>query len=72
MTASITQEDFNRATETLLGSAKGRLAVAKAAIKFGIATDEQKLAYLFFSDPDFAREVSDKVWAASQQRAATS
>ena len=64
-------DDFNQATETLLGSAKGRLAIAEAAIKLGIATDKQQLAFLFFTDPDFARAISDKVWAASQKLAAT-
>ena len=64
------QDEFNRAIETLQGSPKGRLALVEMAIKFGIATDKQRLAFLFFTNPDFAREVSDKVWAASQKLAA--
>ena len=47
------------------------LALAEAALKLGVATDKQRLAFLFFTDPDFARVVSDKVWAASQKNGRT-
>ena len=30
--------------------------------------DRAKLAFLFFTNPDFAREFCDKVWDASQAR----
>ena len=65
------QEEFNQAIETLLGSTKGRLALVELAIKFDIATDKQDLAFKFFTNPDFARYVSDRVWAASQKLAAS-
>ena len=65
-----TKAEFDKAIDTLLGSAKGRELFVIMAGSLGLfdGHDMGKLAFLFFTDPDFARKVSDKVWTASQNR----
>ena len=61
--------EFDKAIDTLLGSAVGRKKLAIKAGDLGLLEghDRAKLAYLFFTNPEFAREVSDKVWAEGQK-----
>ena len=64
----LTKAEFDKAIDTLLGSAEGRKKLAIKAGDLGLleGLDRSKLAYLFFTDIDFARAFSDKVWAFSQ------
>ena len=61
--------EFDKAIDTLLGSAVGRKKLVIKAEELGLleGNDRARLAFEFFTNPDFARAVSDKVWAAGQQ-----
>ena len=62
-----TKVEFDAAIQVLLDSAEGRKALAEKVHKMGLVkTDKQKLAFLFFTDPKFAKEISDRVWKAGQ------
>ena len=66
----ISKAEFDEAIDKLLGSTAGRRQILTKAMQLGLLNDHDlgKLAYLFFTDPDFARALSDKIWAARPYR----
>ena len=71
-TTAAANTEFDEAVDTLLGSTEGRKQLLLKAEQLGLLEghDRARLAFEFFTNPDFARRLCDTVWAASQNRGA--
>ena len=65
-----TKAEYDKTIDTILGSTEGRKQFLLKAEQLGLleGLDPARLAFEFFSNPDFARKLCDVIWTASQNR----